>query len=66
MMFLSFVLYLPDSDTTISLHRRAASKEDKPKKGGKKRWIPNTKKGEKQKKAIAKKAGKGKKGGKAR
>ncbi|XP_043243922.1 ribosome biogenesis regulatory protein homolog [Amphibalanus amphitrite] len=45
---------------------RAASKEDKPKKGGKKRWIPNTKKGEKQKKAIAKKAGKGRKGAKGR
>lgn len=42
---------------------RAADKEGKPTKKGKKHWIPNTKKGEKQKKAIAKKVGKGKKGG---
>ena len=55
------------NQTTVCLlfSRRAASKEDRPKKG-KKRWIPNTKKGEKQKKAIARKAGKGKKGGRGR
>ncbi|XP_037069692.1 ribosome biogenesis regulatory protein homolog [Pollicipes pollicipes] len=41
---------------------RAAGKADAKPKKGKKRWIPNTKKGEKQKKAIAKKAGKGKAG----